>query len=222
MKDEAPFILPAIGFAVSAILAARVVIIYNLRLSRAAKRLKQTYAAVGRECRLTKYSMFRFAILLPLLTSLLSTTAMCADSTKLVFRNLPPDALVHMQKQREFVAQLITQHFPTERITRSKADFALLQKILNAKLIRRDETWKLQSLGIVFGDALTATIGGLAWCEVTDEYGTDPTLRFRETTLQLNALTMISKRVEDGKEVDVTRMAEQLADFVRTKAHEYR
>jgi hypothetical protein len=48
MKDEAT-ILPFIGFAVSAFLAARVCIIYNLRLSRAAKRLKQAYVAVGRE-----------------------------------------------------------------------------------------------------------------------------------------------------------------------------
>ena len=116
---------------------------------------------------------------------------------------------------------MIARHFPTERITRSQTDFALLQKIIDAKLIKKEETWKLQSLGIVFGDALATTIDGLAWCEVTDEYGTDPTLRYRETTLQCNALTMISKRIEDGKEVDVAQMAEGLANFVRTKAQEY-
>jgi hypothetical protein len=38
---------------------------------------------------------------------------------------------------------------------------------------------------------------------VTDEYGTDPTLRFKETTLQINALTIISKRVERDEPVSV-------------------
>jgi hypothetical protein len=38
---------------------------------------------------------------------------------------------------------------------------------------------------------------------VTDEFGTDPTLRFKKTTIQVNALTMISKRVERDEKVDL-------------------
>jgi hypothetical protein len=78
-----------------------------------------------------------------------------------------------------------------------------------------------ESLGIVFGDALGATIDGLAWWEVTDEYGTDPSLRYRETSLQINVLTMISKRIEDGRECDVAKMAAWIADFIKNKSHEY-
>ena len=126
-----------------------------------------------------------------------------------------------MDKQRAFVAQLVAEHFPNEKITATEADFALLQKILDAKLIAKTETWKLQSLGIVFGDALANFINGLAWWEVTDEFGTDPTLRFQEKTLQLNALTMLSKRVEAGKEIDVAHMANWHKNFVQTKSHEY-
>jgi hypothetical protein len=51
---------------------------------------------------------------------------------------------------------------------------------------------------------------------VTDEYGTDPTLRFKETTVQINALTMISKRVERDEAVNIFELLrltrEQLAD----------
>ena len=157
-----------------------------------------------------------------ILLSLFAVTAMCADSTKPIFRRLSPDAAAHMDKQRAFVAQLVAAQFPSAKITRSKADFALLQRILDAKLIKKEETWKLQSLGIVFGDALASTIEGLSWWEITDEYGTDPTLRYHETTLQLNALTMLSKRIEDGKDVDVSKMAAWLADYVRTKAPEFK
>jgi hypothetical protein len=126
-----------------------------------------------------------------------------------------------MQKQRQFVADLVRQHFPADKITRTKADFALLQKIVDSGILKKDEAWKLQSLGIVFGDALAATIDGLAWWEVTDEYGTDPTLRYRTTTLQYNALTMISKRVEERREIHLEDMAVWLADHIRTKGHEY-
>ncbi len=90
------------------------------------------------------------------------------------------------------------------------------------KIIAKDKTWELQSLGIVLGDALTGSVDGLAWWEVTDEYGTDPTLRYKETTLQINALTMISKRVEDGEECDVAHMAAQVTDFIKNRSHEYR
>jgi hypothetical protein len=44
---------------------------------------------------------------------------------------------------------------------------------------------------------------------VTDEFGTDPTLRFKETPVQINALTMISKRVERGETVSVHRLLDQ-------------
>ena len=50
---------------------------------------------------------------------------------------------------------------------------------------------------------------------VTDEFGTDPTLRFKQTTLQVNALTVISKRVERDERVNLSNLLsvtrEQLA-----------
>ena len=52
---------------------------------------------------------------------------------------------------------------------------------------------------------------------VMDEYGTDPTLRYKELTLQINALTMISKRVERDESVNLVKLlritGEQLGHF---------
>ena len=146
---------------------------------------------------------------------------MSTDPKKPVFNTLPAATKNRMDKQRAFVAQLVAKHFPNEKITATETDFALLQKILNAKLIDKTQTWELQSLGIVFGDALANFITGLAWWEITDDWGTDPTLRFQETTLQLNALTMLSKRVEEGKETDVAHMANWLKTFVQTENPKY-
>lgn len=130
------------------------------------------------------------------------------------YHPLPPRLIARMEEQRSFVAQLVARHFPSERVTRTRSDLALLQRIVDAKLIPASATWELQSLGVVFGDALAATIDGLHWWEVTDEYGSDPTLRYRQTQLRINALTMLSKRVEEGKEVDVRRMAQWVTDVI--------
>jgi hypothetical protein len=64
------------------------------------------------------------------------------------------------------------------------------------------------------GDVLASELP-LRWVIVTDEFGTDPTLRFKQTTVQINALTMISKRVERDETVNLTYLLrvtrEQLA-----------
>jgi hypothetical protein len=100
-------------------------------------------------------------------------------------------------------------------LTRGRDDLPALQRVLDERLLQPEQTWELQSLGVAFGDVLADMVMGLAWCEVTDEYGTDPTLRFRETSFQVNALTMISKRVETGRPV---RLQDLVAQTVATLA----
>ncbi len=130
------------------------------------------------------------------------------------FRALPPWQIEHMDRQRAHVAVLLQKHRPGHRLQRSPADFAELQSLIDAQLVHKTDTWGLQALGVVFGDALQAADTPLAWCEVTDEFGTDPTLRIGSTFYQVNALTMISKRVERGEAVDVFDLANRVKQSV--------
>jgi hypothetical protein len=145
-------------------------------------------------------------------------SAMASNPPSAKFRQLPPQEEARLDEHRAFVRELMRQHFPGTNLTGKDADFVVLQKIVDSKLIKVDETWKLQSLGVVFGDALVSYIEGLSWCEVTDEYGTDVTLRYCETSLQANALTMISKRVEDRRDIDVKALADWLKKSILEKA----
>jgi Domain of unknown function (DUF3806) len=81
-------------------------------------------------------------------------------------------------------------------------------------VFNKSKAYELQSLGVAFGDVLACEFP-LRWVMVTDEFGTDPTLRFKQTTVQINALTMISKRVERDEPVDLSYLLrltlEQLA-----------
>ena len=138
-------------------------------------------------------------IIIPLVIGLLfSAIPMAAKDT--VYRELPKDSVAHMERQRAFVADLAQKGALKQKLTGTAADLDLLQEILEKKLLKKEETWKLQSLGVVLGDALVVMNPGLHWMEVTDEWGTDPVLLYKDTTYQLNPLTMISKRVEEGEE----------------------
>jgi hypothetical protein len=91
-------------------------------------------------------------------------------------------------------------------LTGSEADLDVIQSILDSGELESDQTYELQALGVVFGRALVSVVDGLDWAIVHDEYGSDPTLRYRNTTLCINVLTTISKRVEDGQDVNVREL----------------
>jgi len=87
----------------------------------------------------------------------------------------------------------------------------LLDTILKSDWIEKNETVKLQSLGITFGDVIVQDLNFL-WIEVEDEYGIDPALILPNTTLILFPMTMISKRIERGERVDIYELYEALKD----------
>jgi hypothetical protein len=72
------------------------------------------------------------------------------------------------------------------------------------------QTYELQCLGIVLGDAL-ALHEGMEWVIVEDAYGRDPALRLPGTSVIAYPLTMISKRVERGDSVDVFALFDAVA-----------
>jgi hypothetical protein len=148
--------------------------------------------------------------------------AVSKEASKAVFSPLSNEMRAQLLKQRAFVSSLLAKSFPGERLLGTKKDLLLLQRALDAKLLPKTATWELQALGVVFGDVLVATVPGLSWWQVTDEYGTDPTVRYRETTFQINALTTLSKRVEAGETVNVEQLAAKLTEFVLTQARTQR
>jgi hypothetical protein len=82
----------------------------------------------------------------------------------------------------------------------------LIQTILDNKWVSKEETFKLQALGICFGDALEQELDELSWVAVDDEFGRAPALRWLSTKTLVFPRTAISKRVEDGVEVNIYEM----------------
>jgi len=96
------------------------------------------------------------------------------------------------------------------KLTASESDLDALQSVLDSKSVEPEATYSLQALGMAFGKVYVANHDDYDWWMVEDEYGRDPAIRFKETTLLLFPQTMLSKRVEEGKEVNVRAIYEGL------------
>ena len=118
------------------------------------------------------------------------------------FSELSHEDSERLDQQRALLAAAAKQKYGTAELSRTKRDLPILQRLIDDKVFKKSQTYELQSLGVVFGDVLASELP-LRWVMITDEYGTDPTLRFKNTSVNINALTMISKRVERDEPVDV-------------------
>jgi hypothetical protein len=78
----------------------------------------------------------------------------------------------------------------------------LIRAILEAKALTAGQTFELQGLGIILGDALAARLG-MKWRMMEDNHGTSPCLVLAGTSIILFPQTMISKRIERGETIDI-------------------
>ena len=145
------------------------------------------------------------------------TQEMTAD-----FQPLPTSTLEYMQARRAQLHALVALNFPDSELTHSAADFELLQRIVDADLLEAEDVAGWEAMGIAFGDGLTTMVPGLAWAQVTDQFGTDAVLRYQATTLQIGVVTMLLKRAEANEVINVAHLAQWLKTFIEEKAHEYR
>lgn len=121
----------------------------------------------------------------------------------------------HVEKQRAWVRD----HFEPEarhQYDTVEGKLRLIETIIDAGWIEPTETWKLQSLGIAFGDVLVQEMG-LTWVSVEDELGRDPALQLPTTTIVVFPLTAISKRIERGDKVDVRNLLNEFRQTIKQK-----
>lgn len=118
--------------------------------------------------------------------------------------HLPEEERLRLEAQRKWVREHYEQD-PVGSYSSLKGKLSVLNAILSNGWVGADETVKLQSLGVAFGDALAQQLE-MEWVQVTDEYGTDPALRLPGTSVLSFPLTSISKRIERGENVDVYRL----------------
>lgn len=124
----------------------------------------------------------------------------------------PSEADVERIAQQLVHARQLVEQVTGKCLTGGLADLGLLQTTLDAGLVEPEATYSLQALGMAFGKVFVENNEGYDWWMVEDEYGRDPAVRYRETTLLVFPQTMISKRIEDGEAVVVREMYDGLRE----------
>lgn len=107
-----------------------------------------------------------------------------------------------LREQRAVVERYLGNDDSKEKYKKAAGKLGTIRALLQAGVFKPNQTYELQCLGIVLGDAFVLELG-MEWVMVEDEYGRDPAVRVPKTSIILFPLTMISKRVEQGEQVDV-------------------
>lgn len=103
----------------------------------------------------------------------------------------------YMQQQRDKI-EAIVQVKLGSRLRGDRSDLETLQQIVDRGLVERDDTLRLQALGVVLGDVMSAEVSKLQWKIYEDSKGRSRALCVENTEECLFPVTMLSRRMEVG------------------------
>ncbi len=124
----------------------------------------------------------------------------------------------YMQQQRATIEDLARANFGAGFSGDKDHDLALLQRLLDERIVRDDQTRELQAMGLIMGDLLAEDLG-MHWVIYEDNLGRSRALRYRESDNYLFPMTMISRRREAGNQrpvAEIYQKAVAAIDEVRT------
>ena len=116
--------------------------------------------------------------------------------------DLTPLDRQYMQRQRDTIEDLARRYTGSGFDGSAENDIPLLQRLLDERRVRPDQTEELQAMGILLGDVLAAELD-MHWVVYEDPLGRSRALRYRETENYLFPVTMISRRQEVGNDRSV-------------------
>lgn len=123
-----------------------------------------------------------------------------------------------LHEQRAVVEKYLADDVSRQKYQTAAGKLGLIRAVLQANVFKPNQTYELQCLGIVLGDAFVQELK-MEWVMVEDQYGRDPAVRVPGTTIIMFPLTMVSKRIERGEKVDVFELfngvAAQVDDIKR-------
>lgn len=123
-----------------------------------------------------------------------------------------------LREQRAVVEKFLADDASRQKYQTAAGKLGTIRAVLQANVFKPNQTYELQCLGIVLGDAFVQELK-MEWVMVEHQHGRDPAVRLPGTTIILFPLTMISKRIERGEQVDVFQLfngvAAQVDDIKR-------
>ena len=127
--------------------------------------------------------------------------------------SLTPTDVERLAQQRKAIEKYLGDERSKQNYRTAAGKLGLLRALIEQHVFKPSQTYELQSMGIVLGDAFVQELG-MEWVVVQDSYGRDPAVRVPKTSTIVFPLTMISKRIEKGEKVDVFDLFNGVAEQV--------
>jgi hypothetical protein len=115
---------------------------------------------------------------------------------------LTDDDQKRLRDQRAVVERYLGNEDSKQKYKTAAGKLGTIRAILQGDVFKRNQTYELQCLGIVLGDAFVQEMG-MEWIMVEDDEGRTPAVQVPKTSIILYPMTMISKRIERGEKIDV-------------------
>ncbi|MDR1643649.1 MAG: DUF3806 domain-containing protein [Clostridiales bacterium] len=130
-----------------------------------------------------------------------------------VVTDLTEEMVAELEEMRDFVKM----HVPDESMDffeTVEGKLFMVQEILDLKLYPKESEWIHVALGVALGDALALALKA-QWAVVTDDYGMSVSLvsTHGDDTAFLFPLTMVSKRVARGEDIDVAEIFTGILEY---------
>jgi len=122
---------------------------------------------------------------------------------------------IKSQKQRQLADELARRHLGTPLTGGEIRDLETLQRLLDGRFIDREDVFDQQALGLALGDVMAKNLD-LHWVVVDDDYGRSRALRWKEEEDLFFPVTLISKRIQQRRPVEVDDLYDIVADRVAT------
>jgi hypothetical protein len=115
-----------------------------------------------------------------------------------------------LDEQRAVIQETFVSNFGAYSLPRLRSDLAALQSLVDSVTWSPEQEYEWSCAGVVFGDVIALELG-LEWIAQCDEYGVEPALNLKETSITLFPRSMLIKRVEKGEQPDLAHLFEMLA-----------
>ncbi len=150
---------------------------------------------------------------LVIVAALLLSSLPAAAQDQLRISELTPLDRQYMQRQRDTIESLARRHTGSGFDGTPTNDIPLLQRLLDERRVRPDQTAELQAMGILLGDLLAEELD-MHWVVYEDPLGRSRALRYRDTDNYLFPVTMISRRRAVGNDRPVQEIYDKAVDLI--------
>lgn len=127
-----------------------------------------------------------------------------------IISNLTKEDEAYLSERRTLIEEYLGDENAKHKYLSSEGKLGLLHALLDQNIFKPSQTFELQCMGVVFGDVLVQEMN-MHWVMVADDLGHDPAVQLGNTSIIIFPLTMISKRIERGEQVDVFALFNGLA-----------